>query len=353
MGKGMSEAAFILEGVEFCLSPAPEHPRLKRNRSHHSRRASSSPCWVPTARARPPWPTSSTPWCCPLAAGWHPSAWTRPAEDNLWEVRRLVGMVLQNPDHQIIGPTVEDDIAFGLENLGLERQVMHETVERVMEELELEPLREREPHFLSSGQKQKLALAGVLAMSPRAIVSDESTALLDPASRAEVLERLRALSRERGTTLLHITHRLEEALAADRVLVLREGRTGFRRATGGAAARARSAARAGDGAAGPGPPGGAAARARHRPARSGARLRRGGEAALSLILRDVEFTYLPGTPLEYQALAGIDLEIKQGRGAGRAGFHRQRQVHPAADTQGHPAAGGRCRRAGRRGSGIA
>ncbi len=144
-------------------------------------------------------------------------------ERHLWEIRREVGIVLQNPDHQIIGPTVEDDIAFGLENLGMEREAMRETVERVMEELELTPLREREPHLLSGGQKQKLALAGVLAMSPRAIVSDESTALLDPAGRAEVLQRLRALNRERGVTLVHITHRLEEALAAGRALVLSGG----------------------------------------------------------------------------------------------------------------------------------
>lgn len=144
-------------------------------------------------------------------------------ERHLWEIRRRVGIILQNPDHQIIGPTVEDDIAFGLENLGVEREAMRDTVERVMDELELEPLRAREPHFLSAGQKQKLALAGVLAMQPGAIVSDESTSLLDPASRAEVLSRLRALNRDRGVTLVHITHRLEEALTADRVLVLKAG----------------------------------------------------------------------------------------------------------------------------------
>ena len=100
---------------------------------------------------------------------------------------------------------------------------MRETVERVMEELELTALREREPHLLSAGQKQRLALAGVLAMSPRAVISDESTSLLDPAGRAEVLDRLRALNREKGVTLVHITHRLEEALAAGRVLVLSGG----------------------------------------------------------------------------------------------------------------------------------
>lgn len=144
-------------------------------------------------------------------------------EKHLWEIRREVGIILQNPDHQIIGPTVEDDIAFGLENLGMEREAMREKVERVMEELELTALRSREPHLLSGGQKQKLALAGVLAMSPRAIVSDESTSLLDPAGRAEVLARLHALNRERGVTLVHITHRLEEALAAGRVLVLSGG----------------------------------------------------------------------------------------------------------------------------------
>lgn len=148
-------------------------------------------------------------------------------ERHRWEIRREVGIILQNPDHQVIGPTVEDDIAFGLENLGLEREAMREAVERVMEELELTPLRDREPHLLSGGQKQKLALAGVLAMAPRAVVSDESTALLDPAGRAEALGRLHALNRERGVTLVHITHRLEEALAAGRVLVLSGGAIAF------------------------------------------------------------------------------------------------------------------------------
>lgn len=224
--KGASDTAFVLEGVEFAYPQRPRVPVLKemdltiREGEFVALLGSNGSGKTTLAHLLNALvlPTSGRV----TAFGLDTSD-----ENNLWEVRRMVGMVLQNPDHQIIGPTVEDDIAFGLENLGLDRAEMRETVERVMDELELTPLREREPHFLSSGQKQKLALAGILAMSPRAVVSDESTALLDPASRAEVLERLRALNRERGTTLLHITHRLEEALAADRVLVLRRGLPAF------------------------------------------------------------------------------------------------------------------------------
>ncbi len=140
------------------------------------------------------------------------------------EIRREVGMIMQKPDHQIIGPTVEDDVAFGLENLGIPRERMLVEVERALAALRLEDVREREPQRLSSGQRQRLALAGVLAVSPRAIVSDESTALLDPAGREEVMAILRRLNRAEGMTLVHVTHRLEEAAGADRVLVLREGR---------------------------------------------------------------------------------------------------------------------------------
>lgn len=143
------------------------------------------------------------------------------------EVRKKVGIIMQNPDHQILGPTVEDDVAFGLENLGMPRERMVVEVDRVLAAMRLDELRGREPHLLSAGQKQRLAIAGVLAASPLAIISDESTALLDPAGRAEVMGILRRLNRDEGITLVHITHRLEEVAGADRVLVLREGRARF------------------------------------------------------------------------------------------------------------------------------
>ncbi len=143
---------------------------------------------------------------------------------NVRIIRKSVGMIMQRPDHQIIGPTVEDDIAFGLENLGVPRERMRLEVERAMREAGLSELRDREPHLLSAGQKQRLALAGVLAVSPRAVISDESTAMLDPRGREEVMGLLRRLNREGGKTVIHVTHRLEEAVAADRVLVLRDGR---------------------------------------------------------------------------------------------------------------------------------
>ncbi len=144
-------------------------------------------------------------------------------KDKILEIRGRVGLVMQNPDSQIVGPTVEDDIAFGLENLGVKREKMIRIVTEVMDRLHLSHLAGREPHLLSQGEKQRLALAGVLAMEPQAIISDEATSYLDPAGRRDVLDYLVGLNREKGVTLIHITHKLEEALLAKRVLVLREG----------------------------------------------------------------------------------------------------------------------------------
>ncbi len=144
-------------------------------------------------------------------------------KDKIIEIRRQVGLVMQNPDSQIVGPTVEDDIAFGLENLGMNRERMVSIVSEVMERLQLTHLAGKEPHLLSQGEKQRLALAGVLAMGPRAIISDEATSYLDPEGKRSVLDYFVQLNQEQGLTLVHITHRLEEALMARRVLVLRQG----------------------------------------------------------------------------------------------------------------------------------
>ncbi|HEY8489132.1 MAG TPA: energy-coupling factor transporter ATPase [Thermaerobacter sp.] len=141
-----------------------------------------------------------------------------------WEIRRLVGMVFQNPDNQLVAPTVEEDVAFGPENLGLPRQEIARRVRTALETVGLWERRADPPHRLSGGQKQRVALAGILAMQPQCLVLDEATAMLDPAGRAEVLETVARLHRERAMTVVLITHFLEEAVRAERVVVLERGR---------------------------------------------------------------------------------------------------------------------------------
>jgi energy-coupling factor transport system ATP-binding protein len=138
-------------------------------------------------------------------------------------IRQIVGMVFQDPDHQIVATIVEEDVAFGPENLGLPRVEINERVADAMRRLDIEDLRQRAPHQLSGGQKQRVAIAGVLAMHPAVLVLDESTAMLDPSGRAEVLEAAQALHRD-GVTIVAITHFMSEVALADRVVVLAEGR---------------------------------------------------------------------------------------------------------------------------------
>ncbi len=147
---------------------------------------------------------------------------TRDAEHRR-RIRQVVGMVFQNPDNQIVATVVEEDIAFGPENLGLSRGEIDERVADAMRRLEVESLRQRAPHQLSGGQKQRVAIAGVLAMRPACLVLDESTAMLDPSGRTEVLEAATALHRD-GVTIVAITHFMSEVARADRVIVLAEGR---------------------------------------------------------------------------------------------------------------------------------
>ena len=138
-------------------------------------------------------------------------------------IRQLVGMVFQNPDNQLVATVVEEDVAFGPENLGLPREEIAARVADAMRRLDIEDLRERAPHQLSGGQKQRVAIAGVLAMRPACLVLDESTAMLDPSGRAEVLDAAATLHRE-GVTIVAITHFMSEVARADRVVVLAEGR---------------------------------------------------------------------------------------------------------------------------------
>ncbi|WP_258358881.1 energy-coupling factor transporter ATPase [Moorella sulfitireducens (nom. illeg.)] len=143
---------------------------------------------------------------------------------SLVEIRRRVGMVFQDPDNQLVAATVEDDVAFGPENLGLPPAAVRQRVAAALEAVELADLKTRPPHRLSGGQKQRLALAGVLAMEPVYLVLDEATAMLDPVGREEVLKKVLALRREKGLAVILITHFMEEAALAERMLVLNEGR---------------------------------------------------------------------------------------------------------------------------------
>lgn len=146
---------------------------------------------------------------------------TKSTQD-IWEIRRTVGMVFQNPDNQIVAPTVEDDIAFGMENLGISRSEMTQRISEVLEKVGLTNYRKQEPHHLSGGQKQRLAIAGIIAMRPKVLVLDEATSMLDPEGTKSVLALAQELHQE-GTTLIHITHSAEEAFRANRVLILENG----------------------------------------------------------------------------------------------------------------------------------
>ncbi len=144
--------------------------------------------------------------------------------DGAWAVRQRVGMIFENPDDQLVAAVVEEDVAFGCENLGLPPAEIRARVDRALRAVGLESLRRRPPHLLSGGQKQRVAIAGVLAMHPRCLVLDEATAMLDPQGQAEVMEAALRLCRQDGLALVLITHAMEEAALADRIVVLADGR---------------------------------------------------------------------------------------------------------------------------------
>ena len=145
------------------------------------------------------------------------------AEDLLLEVRRRVGMVFQNPDNQIVANVVEEDVAFGPENLGVPTEEIQRRVAAALKAVGMEDFTLHAPHHLSGGQKQRIAIAGIIAMEPACIVLDESTAMLDPLGRREVLDTVRKLNREKGITIVLITHHMDEAAMADRVVVMDSG----------------------------------------------------------------------------------------------------------------------------------
>ncbi|MGN0985665.1 MAG: energy-coupling factor transporter ATPase [Candidatus Enterenecus sp.] len=145
-------------------------------------------------------------------------------EDLLLDIRRQVGMVFQNPDNQIVASVVEEDVAFGPENLGVPSEEIRSRVDGVLEQVGMSSYARHAPHLLSGGQKQRVAIAGVLAMRPRCIVLDEPTAMLDPVGRREVLDTVKQLNREQGITVVLITHHMDEAAQAGRLIVMHDGR---------------------------------------------------------------------------------------------------------------------------------
>jgi energy-coupling factor transport system ATP-binding protein len=145
-------------------------------------------------------------------------------EDDVYALRREVGMVFQNPDNQLVATIVEDDVAFGPENLGVPSEEIRRRVDEALAVVGMSEHAKHEPHRLSGGQKQRIAIAGIIAMMPSCMIFDESTAMLDPVGRREVIETFEKLNREQGITVLTITHYMSEAARADRVVVLDEGR---------------------------------------------------------------------------------------------------------------------------------
>ena len=145
-------------------------------------------------------------------------------EDDVYELRKKIGMVFQNPDNQLVATIVEEDVAFGPENLGIPREELRKRVDDALETVGMTKYAHHEPHRLSGGQKQRIAIAGIIAMKPDCMIFDESTAMLDPMGRRDVVETIEKLNKEEGKTVITITHYMDEAVRADRVIVINDGK---------------------------------------------------------------------------------------------------------------------------------
>lgn len=145
-------------------------------------------------------------------------------EDQIWEIRKRAGMVFQNPDNQLVATIVEEDVAFGPENLGLPSEEIRRRVDEALDAVHMLDYKRKAPHHLSGGQKQRVAIAGILAMKPKCIIFDEPTAMLDPSGRKEVVQTIEHLNKNEKITVIHITHYMDEAIHADRVLVMDRGK---------------------------------------------------------------------------------------------------------------------------------
>ena len=148
---------------------------------------------------------------------------TKLTEESVWDVRRKVGMVFQNPDNQFVGSTVQDDVAFGLENIGVPREEMLERVAKAVKVVNMADFMDKEPARLSGGQKQRVAIAGIIALAPDIIILDEATTMLDPKGRREVIEIIQQLKKEQSLTVISITHDIDEAAKANRIFVMQAG----------------------------------------------------------------------------------------------------------------------------------
>ena len=146
------------------------------------------------------------------------------SEDDIYELRKKIGMVFQNPDNQLVATIVEEDVAFGPENLGLPREEIRRRVDSALETVGMTEYAHHEPHRLSGGQKQRIAIAGIIAMKPDCMIFDESTAMLDPMGRRDVVDTMEKLNKEEGKTVITITHYMDEAVRADRVIVINDGK---------------------------------------------------------------------------------------------------------------------------------
>ncbi len=144
-------------------------------------------------------------------------------EESIWDIRKDVGMVFQNPDNQFVGATVQDDVAFGMENRGVPRLKMEKRIDASLQAVKMQDYRLTEPHRLSGGQKQRVAIAGVIAVSPKVLILDEATVMLDPKGRTEIMETISRLQKQEEISLLTITHDLQEVIKVERVIVLNKG----------------------------------------------------------------------------------------------------------------------------------
>lgn len=145
-------------------------------------------------------------------------------QKNVWLIRQVAGMVFQNPDNQLVATIVEEDVAFGPENLGIPPDQIRQRVDQALATVEMQAYAHQKPHQLSGGQKQRIAIAGILAMEPECIIFDEPTAMLDPSGRREVMETIKKLNRNKNMTVIHVTHYMNELIDADRIIVLDQGK---------------------------------------------------------------------------------------------------------------------------------
>jgi energy-coupling factor transport system ATP-binding protein len=145
-------------------------------------------------------------------------------KENVWDLRRKIGMVFQNPDNQFVGATVEDDVAFGMENQGVPRDEMLLRVKEALDQVNMQEFRTKEPARLSGGQKQRVAIAGIVALRPEIMILDEATSMLDPTGRTDIMRVIKEIKQKYSLTVLSITHDLEEAASADRILVMKDGK---------------------------------------------------------------------------------------------------------------------------------